>query len=136
MNTAFNFYISTVRDFVFCRAHFIAAVDTISNNSVNRADTGNIVSCAYTFAQKSIPNLPSEHSRICSLVVRDLIYDGTCCYLGLASTDNTRPNGASLVESAQNLAHTAVRNPQLSRYVTWPHSTLSQLNNSLSNNIR
>lgn len=135
MNATFNFHVSTVRHFFLCRAHFIPAVDTISYNSVDGTDAWNIISCTYCFAQKPVPNLPCKHCWVRSLVVCDLVNNRTCCYLWLASTNNAGPDGASLVEPAQNLADTTMRNPQLPWDVTWPYTALSQLNNSLSNNI-
>ena len=96
------------------RAGFsISAVDAISDNSIDGAHTGNIIGITDSFAQKPVSNLPSKHGRVGTLVIRDFIHNGTCCYLGLASTDYPRPYGTSLVESAQNLAHTAMGNPQL-----------------------
>ena len=133
MNTTLNFHVnfcSAVCELFFSRAHFVSAVDTISNNSVNGANTGNIIGCTNAFAQKPVPNLPSKHGGVCTLVIRDLVDDRTCCYLRLTSTDYARPDGTSFVESAQNLADTTVGNPQLPGNVTWPNSALSQLNNS------
>lgn len=119
----------------FGRAYFVSTVDTISDNSVDGAYTGNIVSCAYSFVQKPVPNLPGKHGWVRTLVLGDLVNNGTCCYLRLTSSDYARPYGASLVESAQNLTDTTVGNPQLPGNVTWPDSALSKLNNSRSNNI-
>lgn len=101
MNTTLLFHVCTVHsDFFFRRTHFVSAVDTISDNSVDGADTRNIISWTRSFAQKPVPNLPGKHGRVRTLVVRDLVNHRTCCYLRLASTDYARPNGASLVESA------------------------------------
>lgn len=140
MNTRwFNFHgigAAVHNVFRLSRADFtVPAVDTISDNPVYGAHTGNIVICTNSFAEKPVSNLPSEHCWIRTLIIRDFVDDGTCCYLRLASADYSRLDGSSLVEPAENLAHTTVRNSQLSRDVTWSNSALSQLNNSWSNNI-
>lgn len=101
--TTLHFHVNfgtSVSNLFFSRAHFVSTVDTISDNPVDGAHTGNIVSCAYSLAQKPVPNLPGKHSWVCTLVLSDLVDDGTCCYLRLTSSDYARPNGASLVESA------------------------------------
>lgn len=113
----------------------VPAVDTIPNNPVDGAHTGNIVSCTNSFAEKPVSDLPSEHCWVRTLVFSNFINDGTCCYLRLASPDYSRLDGTGLVESAENLAHASVRNPQLTGNVTWPNSALSQLNNSRPNDI-
>lgn len=104
MNTsALHFHINfgtSVCNLFFGRTHFVSTVNTISDNSVDGAHTGNIISCAYSLAQKPVPNLPGKHCWVRTLVVGDLVDDGTCCYLRLTSPDYAGPDGASLVESA------------------------------------
>ena len=104
----------------------VPAVDTISNNPVDGAHTGNIVSRTDSFAEKPVSDLPSEHCWVCTLVFSNFMDDGTCCYLRFASPDYSRLDGTGLVESAENLAHASVGNPQLTRNVTWPYPALSQ----------
>lgn len=129
MSVVYDFVSLSWGNFVF------GAVNSISNNSVDRAYTWHIISWANTFAKEPVTNFPSEHCGIITLVLRDLVNHGTCCYLRFTAPYNSWLDGACLVETTQNLAYTAMGHSQLPRNVTWPYPALSQVDNSWSDNI-
>lgn len=64
-------------------------------------------------AELPISNLPAEDAGVFSLVLLDSPFDVRRSYPGLATTNHTWSNAASLLVAVKDLGDAAVRDPQL-----------------------
>lgn len=103
--------------------------DLVAQDPADRADRGEIEFVAHPVGQQSVPNLPGENARVPLLVSPNVFHYGRGGDSRLAAADSTRQNGACLVVAGQNLAHAAMRDPQLPADITRPDSQLCQLYN-------
>ena len=110
----------------------VGAVDPIPDDSVDGTNAWYIFGAADLFAEKSVADFPGKHRRICALVLGNLQYHRSRCNLRLAPANNAGLYWTCLVESAQDLAHTAMGDTQLSGYVAWTNPTLCKLDDASS----
>lgn len=94
------------------------AANLVSQDATNGAHRGHVVLVTDAISQESVTNLPGKDARVSLLVVPDVLH-----YVGGGDSGFTAPNspgqdGAGLVIACQDLAHTAMRNPQLPTDVT------------------
>ena len=103
---------------------------------VDGADARHFLRVADAFGDELLLDLPGEHGRIEALEVGyrvDYIRSG---HLGLGAADDARLYRARLVVSSEYLAHAAVRDAQLTRYVARSHALLGQLDNPVPDRVR
>lgn len=115
-------------------ARFILALlrqipDLVAQDPANRADRGQIEFVAHAVGQQSVPNLPGENARVPLLVSPNVFDYSRGGDSRLAAADSAGQNGARLVIAGQNLAHAAMRDPQLPADITRPDPQLCQLYN-------
>lgn len=103
--------------------------DLVAQDPANRADRGQIEFVTHAIGQQSVPNLPGENARVPLLVSPNVLDYGRGGDSRLAAADSAGQNRTRLVIAGQNLAHTAMRDPQLPADITRPDSQLCQLYN-------
>lgn len=119
--------------FILIRLRHIS--NLVPKNSANGANWRNVVFVANSICKKSVTDFPSKYSRIRYLVFPNAFYDIGCCYSGLTSSNSTWQNRTSFVVPRQDLAHTTMRDAQLSTDITWSYSELGQLYDSCSDSV-
>lgn len=103
--------------------------DLVAQDPANRADRGQVKFVTHAVGQQSVPNFPGENARVPLFVSPNVFDYSRGGDSRLAAADSAWQNGAGLVIAGQNLAHTAMRYPQLPADITRPDSQLCQLYN-------
>jgi len=75
----------------------------------------------FTHLDKFLAYLPAENTGILLTHLIDASFDLWRCHLGLRATNHSWSYRARLLVAIQYFGYTAMGNPQLSRYHTWPN---------------
>lgn len=110
--------------------------DLVPQYPRDAADRGHVVLVADAVGQQAVPDLPREDPWVLELQLLDVLDHLRGGDPGLAAADRARQYAASLVVPGQDLADTAMADPQLPRDVARPDTQLGELHYSQPNRVR
>ena len=107
----------------------------VPHDPVDAGDAGDAFLIADTLRQEPVPDLPSKHRGIFLLIFGNGVNNWRCGHFGLAATNHPCLEVASFVISWEDLGDTSMGDSELAADVAGPHSLMSELHNSWSDNI-
>lgn len=94
------------------------AANLVSQDATNGTHRGHVVLVTDTISQEPVTNLPGKDARVSLFVVPDVLHHVGGGDSGFAAPNGPGQDGACLVVARQDLAHAAMRDPQLPTDVT------------------
>ena len=108
----------------------------VAQNPRDARDGRHVVLVADAVGEQPVADLPGEDAGILELELLDVLDDLGRGDAGLATADRAGQDAAGLVEARQDLAHAAVADAELARYVAGSDAQPGQIDDARSHGVR